>query len=407
MLRAFPPVYSPVGFTAVVGALGARAPVTPAVIYGAELPSARFAGRRVLFTNSGTSALTLALQCYRNKLQRGAQANDQRPCVAMPAYGCPDLGTAAIAAGFSVRLYDTDPRTLSPDLNGLREVLSAGCSHLVVAHLLGRAVDMAPIKALADEFGTLLIEDAAQGAGGTRNGMPAGVLADVSVLSFGRGKGLNAGGGGALSVAEHTFSDIETDLRAAIDITSVSTWQRSVRDVAVVALSEVLSQPWLYWLPASIPALGLGQTEFKPPVQLAYPSAAQRQFILHALDKEPCLLKARQLVEQWYYERLSDYPQILVSPPEVPEHSGALRFPVLLDAHVAENYSRFGVARSYPRTLMEYAQIAPHVRGQSRSLMGAQELSAKLHTLPTHRLMRQSDRQALVSSLIKDLERTH
>ncbi len=68
-------------------------------------------------TDSGTSALTLAL--------RVAEAATHAP-VALPAYCCYDVATAADGAGVPFHLYDIDPATLSPDMESLRRAFEAG-----------------------------------------------------------------------------------------------------------------------------------------------------------------------------------------------------------------------------------------------------------------------------------------
>jgi dTDP-4-amino-4,6-dideoxygalactose transaminase len=95
-------------------------------------------------------------------------------------------------------LYDLDPATLSPDPASLDRAMSAGAAALVVAHLYGFAVDLDLAARAAERTGALLIEDAAQGVGGSYRGVPLGKCGSLSVLSFGRGTGRTGGRGGAL-----------------------------------------------------------------------------------------------------------------------------------------------------------------------------------------------------------------
>src|SRR5215469_13123914 len=159
-LRYLPPVSSPTS----LGALGRS--VVAAVQAGkageasaqAERVAAalrhRFGATAIALTDSGTSALVIAL---RATIRQGGT-------VALPAYGCVDLIAAAIRAGVRVRLYDVDPSTLGPDLDSVRQVLARGVEALVVTHLYGYPVDLAAVRALTDGAGVLLIEDAAQHA---------------------------------------------------------------------------------------------------------------------------------------------------------------------------------------------------------------------------------------------------
>jgi dTDP-4-amino-4,6-dideoxygalactose transaminase len=345
----------------------------------------RFSGRSVLLVESGTSALTLALRPLRG----GA--------VALPAYCCPDVATSAIGAGCRILLYDTDPRSLVPDWESVHRCLDDGARGVVVSHLFGRIIDLAPARDLASGYGAVLVEDAAQAAGGSCNGHAAGMQADVSVFSFGRGKGLNAGGGGALSVSAERWA---SDWNRQWPVLPMPGRLRGLAAVAKTSAAEVLSQPRLYALPARMPALGLGKTVFHPPSLVRAPTAVTRRLILEALADEPTLLAARRSVEAWFYTQLTAWPELLVAAPQPGEYSGALRFPIRIPQIVAQPLACFGVARSYPRVLRDYPEIQPHLLAPDVALPGAEELARTLHTLPTHGLLSEQDRQALVRELI-------
>ena len=77
----------------------------------------KFKAHSVLLTDSGTSALTLAIHTLC-----GARSNR---LVALPAYGCYDIATAADGADVKVVLYDVSPHTLGPDVTSLKRALSS------------------------------------------------------------------------------------------------------------------------------------------------------------------------------------------------------------------------------------------------------------------------------------------
>lgn len=83
---------------------------------------------------------------------------------------------------------------------------------IMVVHLYGRAMNMAPIWKLAKKYNLKVIEDAAQSHGAMFNGIRCGNLGDASGFSFYPGKNLGClGDGGAI-----TTNDIElaTKIRA-------------------------------------------------------------------------------------------------------------------------------------------------------------------------------------------------
>jgi dTDP-4-amino-4,6-dideoxygalactose transaminase len=341
--------------------------------------------RDILLTDSGTSALLLALRLTRPDI-------GHTPMVALPAYACPDVGAAAVAAGYTIMLYDTDPATLQPDLASVRRCLEAGCLHVVAVHLFGWLVDVPAIVALAVPFGARVIEDAAQHAGATWGGVRGGALADWSVLSFGRGKGINAGGGGALlaplGAAATTRVALTTSRRAASAVV-----------LGTTIATELLSSPWMYWLPRAVPALRLGETVYHaahPPGAITLTSAV---LLPDALEHEADALQTRRGAEHHYRSALKERTELLFDAPDGAMQSGALRFPVRLPVGVGATLGRWGVARSYPRTLAEYAEVVGHLHASARACPGAQLLAECLHTLPTHAEARVDDREALVQQL--------
>jgi len=116
-----------------------------------------FEAQNVLLTDSGTSALVLALRMFAKPLAP----------VAMPAYACVDLIAAARRANIRVRFFDVDPQTLSPDMDSLRRVMAEGVSAVVVAHLYGFPADMPAVMKAAHDVGVPVIEIFTQGDMGT------------------------------------------------------------------------------------------------------------------------------------------------------------------------------------------------------------------------------------------------
>ena len=248
-----PPAYSPVSPRALITGIGVACGLAPA---GDEIAiealKERYGATDVLLTDSGTSALILAL---RATVPAGGT-------IAYPGYACIDLTSAAVGANVRVRLYDLDPATLSPDLESVRRVIERGVDAIVVAHLYGYPADIAAVQALAAAHGIPVIEDAAQGAGGTLNGARLGSIGDISVLSFGRGKGMTAGSGGALLVRTPRLAEWMRRVRGELGAPA-----RGGREVVALAGQWLFARPLLYRLPAAIPALKLGEMVYKPPQQ--------------------------------------------------------------------------------------------------------------------------------------------
>ena len=110
-----------------------------------------YASDEVLLCGSGTQAIQLAIQNGRDEIGR-------QVAVALPAFSCFDVASAAVGAKGPVILYDLDPLSLSPDLESLERALAAGARIVVVAPLYGIPVDWDAIQDLASSHGATLAQ---------------------------------------------------------------------------------------------------------------------------------------------------------------------------------------------------------------------------------------------------------
>jgi dTDP-4-amino-4,6-dideoxygalactose transaminase len=360
-------------------ALGAGA--DPRAALGAELRRA-FGASAVALTDSGTSALVMAL---RATTAAGG-------IVALPAYACVDIGAAAIFASVRVMLYDVDPDTLSADLDSVARVLDRGATTVVVAHLYGYPANVPAVRTLADAHGAAVIEDAAQGAWGSLADSRLGAMGPLSVLSFGRGKGMTGSGGGALlGIGTH---GAELLARAS----TPSGASRGVRALATAAAQWALGRPALYGVPSAIPALHLGETIYHPAHEPHAISAASASLVRDALARADLDLATRREHAEELERAAVRAEGMRRITPIAGSHPGYLRFPMRLDgAH--EVAPALGVVRGYPSTLAGLAELAPTLIGDEK-LSGARELQRSLVTLPTHALLTAEDLRKIIAWMV-------
>ncbi|HEU5219815.1 MAG TPA: DegT/DnrJ/EryC1/StrS family aminotransferase [Gemmatimonadales bacterium] len=337
-----------------------------------------WAPRRILRTDSGTSALRLAIEA--------ATAVTAEPRVAAPAYVCYDVATALDGAGATPVLYDLDPSSLGPDPVSLRSALEAGARTIIAVHLYGVPVDLAAIRRLASEYGALVIEDAAQAIGGRIAGQPAGSLGDLGVLSFGRGKGVTGGGGGALLVFE---SRVDTAIPSELPPS-----RNTLRDRAALMAQGAFSHPDRYWLPMALPGTGLGETVYheswSPRGQSSLSTAVlSRTMLLADAETRTRIGHAAQL-----RDRVANQPRFTpITPPDRVAASW-LRFPVVFRGEGTPPYPaarRLGVMPGYPNSLADLPGFRERVVNRSDPFPGARTLAARLGTLPTHGLLSPAD----------------
>jgi dTDP-4-amino-4,6-dideoxygalactose transaminase len=384
------PVYSPISARAFLSALVGRAVGASAEIeHARQLVAAEFSADTVVLVDSGRSALRLAIA--------RALADRSPRVVALPAFQCFEVATAAVGADCGIALYDIDPATLRPDLDSLERTLRGGAQAVVVAPLYGLPVEWDQITALTDAYGAVAIEDAAQANGADWRGHRLGSLGRMSVVSFGRGKAWSGGGGGALLLrgSDRSMSPPVRELAAGKG-------SREARAVALTMLQVVFGRASLYGLPAGIPALGLGETRYNDPTApTSSPpfSAALLRRTLGAAQRESGV--RRQIAERW--KNSLPHQLLAGAPPVLAQGSaGYLRFPIRLHPEAAGLASgraarHAGVARSYPRPLGELPAVASRLVEPALSFPGAVALARELVTLPTHSRMSPRDFDEIVA----------
>ncbi len=333
-----------------------------------------FRATRCVLTDSGTSALVLALRLLVGK----------NGTVALPGYGCVDITSAVRYAGLRVRLYDVDPRTLSPDLDSVLGTLTQGVDAILVAHYYGYPADINGVRALAAAWNIPVLEDAAQAAGGTLDGAKLGSLGDVSVLSFGRGKGLFGGRGGALLVRS---AELVERMPSTLSLGS----RRGLGDVIAATAQWALGRPTIYAVPASLPWLHLGEMVYRAAHEPRSLSHAAATLATSSLANEASERRVRTLRAEILNRMATEVGSVSPIRSIDGGTSGYLRFAVLDSSGARSEAPRLGVMRAYPRTLREQPELRSQLFASQPATTGADELTRSLFTLPTHFKVRQSD----------------
>jgi len=344
----------------------------------------RFGAQAVALTDSGTSALVLAL-----RLAAGAGGT-----VAFPGYACIDLAAAARFAGVRVRLYDIDPASLSPDLGSLRRTLERGVDSVLVAHLYGYPADVPAVADIARTFGATIVEDAAQGAGGVLRGVRCGAFGPLSVLSFGRGKGTTGGNGGALMSVSSHWADRVGAASAALREASHG-WG----DLAAAAGQWTFGRPLLYALPAGIPALRLGEMVYHLAHEPAGLSSGAAALVCDALERDDAEVSVRRRNAAVLRGAALGSSVVPVTPVNG-GIAGDLRFPVRSSKRAPS--PRLGIYRAYPETLAEQSQLRPCLHDGEGEHAGALELRRSLLTLPSHSRLTPRDMHNLLGWIASD-----
>lgn len=120
--------------------------------------------------------------------------------VVIPAYTCERVVAAVCAAGCQPTFVDIDPRSGTIDINMLQQALAMRPQAVLATHIFGIPCDIEKIVDAARAQGVLVIEDCALASGTVIAGRRAGDWGDIALFSFGFGKTVNLGYGGALKI---------------------------------------------------------------------------------------------------------------------------------------------------------------------------------------------------------------
>lgn len=368
MMRLIPPIAVPFGLGAVASSV-LKGVERPTGTFASQL-AARFGARKVALFGSGRAALAAALSASRRTT---------RDEVSVPAYTCWSVPAAVVRAGCRVRPYDVDPSTFLPATDSWQGAAERTAG-VVVADLLSflpgwDAVVSAIHRKLPE---ALLVEDRAQS-------WPARVSPEgVTLLSFGRGKPLPLGGGGALLASRWPLRVGEARLQPA-----------GLRGAAVLMAMIVLGRPGIYRLPASIPALGVGRTVFDPEFDDTRSFLGwQDRLGVRLLTVMEDLSRARSRNAAHLADFVGSIPKWRVGP----WSEGPLRLPVYAPSRSTRDRT-IGLLRSrgvaagalYPGTLMDIPALYPHLTGDQAEFLGAQEIADRLLTLPVYPTLRAAD----------------
>ncbi|HZQ38263.1 MAG TPA: aminotransferase class I/II-fold pyridoxal phosphate-dependent enzyme, partial [Dehalococcoidia bacterium] len=165
-----------------------------------EAAFARYIGvEHTIGVSNGLDALRLAL------LACEIGPGDE---VIVPANTYIATALAVSSVGARPVLVDCEPETYNLDARLLVAALTPRTRAVIPVHLMGRAVAMAPILAIAEAAGLVVIEDAAQAHGAQDAGRRCGAVGTIGCFSFYPSKNLGAyGDGGAVTTNDPALAE--------------------------------------------------------------------------------------------------------------------------------------------------------------------------------------------------------
>lgn len=349
-----------------------------------EAEMKEYFGVRYLFLlSSGKAALATIL--------RSLSMSSPRRKVVIPAYTCFSVPSAVVRAGCEVVLCDIDPHTLDFRFDQLVDLVDANTLCVVSPHLLGQVADVNRVNAIVQRYNVPVVEDAAQAMGIRHGGQWLGAQGDIGFFSLGRGKHVTVGSGGVVL----TNSDDHAEkIERAIQEVQEPPLSSQMANAAIVAAMKLFILPGLYWVPAGLPFLGLGETTFYPDFPI-YRMGGMRAGMLSTWQKR--LEASNEIRKKRAGQFIEQFAAVLqqLGPSRVANRA-YLRLPVMMPtashkrALCAESVKQgLGISSLYPTPISAIPELRVCFGGQQ--FPGASMLAERLVTMPVHAYVEQDD----------------
>src|ERR1700683_53747 len=157
--------------------------------------------RHVIGVGNGTDAITIGLRALG--VRPGAE-------VVVPSFTFYASAEAIVTAGATPVFCDVDPDTRNVTLDTVKAAMTPRTRAILSVDLFGCPAPSPELR----ELGVPVLEDAAQAAGASLNGSPAGARGDAATFSFYPSKNLGAfGDGGAIATDDDEVAELARALR--------------------------------------------------------------------------------------------------------------------------------------------------------------------------------------------------
>jgi dTDP-4-amino-4,6-dideoxygalactose transaminase len=268
---------------------------------------------------------------------------------------------------------------------------------VVATHLFGLPSSVERLKALCDRYGVFIIDDAAQALGTTVDGRPAGTGGHIGFYSFGRGKSVTCGSGGALVASSPDIVEaVERQVAALEEPGSV----QAAVSLAEATVLAVFLRPSLYRIPASVPGLHLGETIYSVDFAVRRMSAVQAGLLRHWRIRLADWNEARRQNVSYFRNAV---PALVPSRAET-----CIRLPIICESRDARDWlvrvgreQRLGISLMYPTAVNGISELRGTLGRQAFPY--AERVAERLLTVPVHPWMSQRDREQVGRLLARQL----
>lgn len=334
--------------------------------------------QEIFFVDSGKAALTLILNALKSRSPRRE--------VIIPAYTCYSVPSAVIKSHLDPVPCDVDPITFDYKVDHLEQLVTEKTLCVVCNHLFGIPSDVSQIQAICRSNGVFLVEDVAQAMGGTYRGQPLGTIGEAGFFSFGRGKHVTCGTGGAVATNSRAMADAIRPLYEGLEYPG---FVETMKNFVEAVLTAIFIHPALYRFPSLLPFLKLGQTFFYSEFPIKKLSSMKFGLLARWHDRLSKAKKQRQKTASYFLLKSR-------GPRRLSPSIAYVRLPILMESREARDKlltfaeSRgWGFSTMYPAPINEIPEIRSMCSG--KTYPSAKDISERLVTIPTHEWLTERD----------------
>lgn len=356
-----------------------------------------FGTRFIGLVSSGRAALFLILQALTN-------LTPSRTQVVIPAFTCWTVPAAVVRAGLQPVPCDLAENSLDYDLSKLPALLGPDTLCVIAQHLYGVPAHIDRLQQMLKGHDIFLVDDAAQAMGAKLAKKWLGTCGDVGFFSLGRGKNLSTGAGGIILTKNDSIAEELNKVYGKLTKYGV---KEEILQVIKVGLLALFINPRLYWVPANLPGLKLGQTIFDPSFPVALMSGVQAGLAQDWVSKMQNFFQARYANATRLLQVIQGLPGVTCPVNSVSAGNGP-RLPIFIRDEAAKlallaasSRQGLGISQTYPDAVdgIPFFREAPW----HGSFPRARKIAREIVTLPIHPLLTAPDLDRLSSVLLSYL----
>jgi perosamine synthetase len=394
MLRFVPPAGAPLAVRQIFKALTK----TFSAGQHAEDPmkslARRIRVRHAFALSSGRAALWAILRALH-------RLRPQKTVVAIPAYICFSVPASIARAGLKIEPVDIDFETLDFDYAQLQALPGKDLLCIVASNLFGLVCDFSRVAEVAQAKQAFVIDNAAQALGASLNEIYAGTRGDAGLFSLGRGKAATVLEGG---IAVTDCDDIADAMAEAIASLPAPAAVHEISVLLKMLAYAAFLHPHLYWLPNSLPWLGLGVTEFAPSFRTGQLSKLAGNLLTEVLGGLEGMNQIRRRNAVFVRAGLDAGGRFRTPAPL--GNAAYTRLPLIACDHASREQAvcelrnaGIGASPFYPSAICDIEGIGQYMARRDFHCRNAEELSRRLFTVPTHPYVGRRDLQKIVDTL--------